>query len=247
MIRMYPKEFPAGRRKKPKRQAERRVYEALAGIHRQGFCYYEWRKGYERIELDFAVWIAGLGRFALQVKGGRYLLIDGEWYLKTREGLRLIRTCPLDETRLAALDLHDDIKELAETRYNPFVIPVLVFPDMEPDQAIKQLARRKGVYIVWGSEDLSADLAEIVLSRRVSDRLPMERIAGEVAAITDGLIRLVEAQGEETVGKTGRPITLTLRAAGQNIVHIRARETRLRHETAIRPGAPRREGDGHGP
>ena len=24
---------------------------------RRGFCYYEWRQGYERIELDFAVWI----------------------------------------------------------------------------------------------------------------------------------------------------------------------------------------------
>ena len=85
-MRMYPREFPSGRRKKPKRQAERRVYEALAGSDRRGFCYYEWRQGYEHIELDFAVWVNGLGRFALQVKGGRYLLIDGEWYLKTREG-----------------------------------------------------------------------------------------------------------------------------------------------------------------
>ena len=63
-MRMYPKEFPADRRKKLKRQAERRVYEALADSKRQGFCYYEWRRGYEHIELDFAVWIEGLGRFA---------------------------------------------------------------------------------------------------------------------------------------------------------------------------------------
>ena len=81
-MKMFPREFPSGRRKKPKRQAERRVYEALAGSDRRGFCYYEWRQGYEHIELDFAVWIEGLGRFALQVKGGRYLLIDGEWRLK---------------------------------------------------------------------------------------------------------------------------------------------------------------------
>ena len=104
-MRMYPREFPSGRRRKPKRQAERRVYEALAGSDRRGFCYYEWRKGYEHIELDFAVWIEELGRFALQVKGGRYLLIDGEWYLKTRNGVKLIESCPLDETKLAALDL----------------------------------------------------------------------------------------------------------------------------------------------
>ena len=56
-MRMYPREFPANRRKKPKRRAERRIYEALAGSDRQGFVYYEWRRGYEGIELDFAVWI----------------------------------------------------------------------------------------------------------------------------------------------------------------------------------------------
>ena len=118
-MRMYPREFPSGRRRKPKRQAERRVYEALAGSDRRGFCYYEWRKGYEHIELDFAVWVKDLGRVALQVKGGHYLLIDGEWYLKTRDGNKLIESCPLDETKLAALDWHDDIKECAQTALQP--------------------------------------------------------------------------------------------------------------------------------
>ena len=189
-MRMYPREFPSGRRKKPKRQAERRVYEALAGSDRQGFIYYEWRKGYEHMELDYAVWIEGLGRFALQVKGGRYLLIDGEWHLKTRDGVKLIESCPLDETKLAALDLHDDIEDLAETHYNPFVIPVLMFPDMEPDPAIKQLAKRTGVYVIWGVGNLLADLEKIVRSRRVSEALGMGRIAREVHAVTDGLICL---------------------------------------------------------
>ena len=104
-MRMYPREFPPGRRNNPRRRAERRVFEALAGAACQGFVYYEWRRGYEHIEMDFAVWIEALGRFALQVKGGRYLLIDGEWYLKTREGLQPVKSCPLDETKLAALDL----------------------------------------------------------------------------------------------------------------------------------------------
>ena len=76
-MRMFLRKFPPARRKDPKRRAERRVFEALAGINRQGFVYYKWRRGYERIELDFAAWIPDLGRFALQVKGGRYLLIDG--------------------------------------------------------------------------------------------------------------------------------------------------------------------------
>ena len=142
-MRMYPRDFPPSRRKIPKRRAERQVYEALAGSDRRGFCYYEWRKGYGHIELDFAVWVEELGRFALQVKGGHYLLSDGEWRLKTRYGVQPIPASPLDGAWLAMLDLHDDIEELAETAYNPFVISVLLFPDMEPDPAIMKLACRK--------------------------------------------------------------------------------------------------------
>ena len=243
-MRMYPREFPSGRRKKPKRQAERRVYEALAGSDRRGFCYYEWRQGYEHIELDFAVWIEGLDRFALQVKGGRYLLIDGEWRLKTRDGVKLIESCPLDETKLAALDWHDDIKELAETHYNPYVIPVLAFPDMDPDPAIKKLARRKGVYVIWGTEHLMIDLAEIIRSRRVSDTLSMERIGREVYAVTDGLIRLAEAGREETRAKAVGPIELSLWVGGCNVLQIRAEEMHLRVRTIIGIGTPQKGSDG---
>ena len=243
-MRMYPREFPSGRRKKPKRQAERRVYEALAGSDRRGFVYYEWRRGYGHIELDFAVWVEGLGRFALQVKGGRYLLIDGEWHLKTREGLQPVKSCPLDETKLAALDLHDDIKELAETHYNPYVIPVLVFPDMEPDEAIEQLAKRTGVYVVWGVRNLLADLEEIVRSRRVSDTLSMERIGREVYAVTDGLIQLAEAGREETRAKAVGPIELSLWVGGCNVLQIRAEEMHLRVRTIIGIGTPQKGSDG---
>ena len=235
-MRMYPREFPSGRRKKPKRQAERSVYEALAGSDRRGFVYYEWRQGYEHIELDFAVWVNGLGRFALQVKGGRYLLIDGEWYLKTREGNKHVRSCPLDETKLAALDLHDDIKECAQTVYNPYVIPVLAFPDMEPDEAIKNLAKRKGVYVTWGVRNLLADLEEIVRSRRVSEALGMDRIAREVQAVTDGLICLRRFGKRCVVDAADQPVsvserrtrigTLRLTLVGVDVTTTRARGVR---------------------
>ena len=115
--------------------------------------------------MDFAVWIENLGRFALQVKGGRYLLSDGEWYLGTRDGVQLISTSSLDEAWLAALDLHDDIGECACTPYNPFFIPVLSFPDMGSDAAIESLAKGKGVYVIWGTDNLLADLERIVQGR----------------------------------------------------------------------------------
>ena len=115
-MRMYPRIFPAIRAAMPERGAERRIYEGTGPrASREGFAYYEWRRGYGRIEVDFAVWIEDVGRFALQVKGGHYLLIDGEWHLRTRRGLKAVDASPLDEAWLGALDLHDDIAELAET------------------------------------------------------------------------------------------------------------------------------------
>ena len=237
-MRMFPKEFPQSRRKIPKRRAERRVYEALANIDSRGFCYYEWRRGRECIELDFAVWIEGLGRFALQVKGGSYLLIDGEWYLKTRRGLQPVKSCPLDDTKLTALDLHDDIKECAHTVYKPFTVPVLVFPDMDPDRAIEQLARRTGVYVIWGVGNLWADLAEIVRSRRVSEALGMDRIAREVHGVTDGLICLEKFEQGCVADAADQPVPVPERrqctgALRLTLVGVDVTTTRAR---GVRPG-----------
>ena len=68
----------------------------------------------------------------------------------------------MDEAKLGALDLHDDIEECACALYNPYVIPVLLFPDMsEPDADIENLAKRKGVYVIRGVDNLLADLERI--------------------------------------------------------------------------------------
>ncbi len=240
---MYPREFPATRRNMPKRRAERRIFEALANSNRQGFAFYEWRRGYRGIELDFAVWIVGLGRFALQVKGGRYLLTDGEWFLKTGDGLTPIGTSPLEEAWLAALELHDDIEELAATPYNPYVIPVLAFCDMEPDPAIEGLARRKGVRLVWRTNDLVADLCAIARGRGVSATLSMDRISREVSAVTDGLIHLPEAPEEEAGAKTGRPAARSPTPSGVALIHVRAREARFRRGIITGPERPRKRSD----
>ena len=244
-MRMYPREFPATRRNIPKRRAERRIFEALAGSDCRGFAYYEWRRGYGDIELDFAVWIVGLGRFALQVKGGRYLLIGGEWGLKTGNSLAPIGTSPLDEAWLAALDLHDDIGELAATPYNPYVIPVQTFCDMEPDPAIEGLARRKGVHLVWRTTDLVADLGAIAQDRRVPDALSMDRIRREVSAVTDGLIQLREAPEQEAEAEAAGPIIKPQAPRGAELIQIRAREARFRRGIITGPAKPRRRSQEH--
>lgn len=233
-MRMHPREYPQSRRGDPKRRAERKVFEALATGGSQGFCYYEWRKGYQRIELDFAAWVPNLGRFALQVKGGNYQLADGDWYLKTREGLRHVRTCPLDEAKPGALDLHDDIAERAGVAYSPFVVPVLLFPDMtQSDPAIANLAKRKGVYVIWGIQNLLADLEEVVPSRSASDRLTEERIAVEVAAVTDGQIRLDTESAREAVPTPAPALVMSIRVGGRSVLQVAAKAIRLQIQARL--------------
>ena len=59
-MRMYPRQFPQARSQMPKRRAERQVFEALAESKRQGFAYYEWRRGYGSHRARFC----GVGRRA---------------------------------------------------------------------------------------------------------------------------------------------------------------------------------------
>ena len=108
-----------------------------------------------------------------------------------------------------------------------------MFPDMEPDPAIKQLAKRAGVYVIWGVGNLLADLEEIVRSRRVSEALGMDRIAREVHAVTDGLICLERFGKRCVVDAADQPVsvserrrytgTLRLTLVGVDVTTTRAR------------------------
>ena len=189
-MRMYPKEFPPKRRRKPTRRAELRIFNALASSPLHGFAYYEWRKDFDEPELDFAVWIQDHGRAALQVKGGRYQLVNGDWVLHTRNAVKAVRSSPIDEAWMSALDLHDDIKEKGHTSYDPFVSAVLALPDMDFDKAIYNLARRKKVSLIWKEDQPDKRLQEVLRTQPVRRPLPPERIAREVHAATDGLIQL---------------------------------------------------------
>ena len=108
---------------------------------------------------------------------------------------------------------------------------------MEPDEAIKNLAKRKGVYPVWGTGHLMADLAEIVRNCGVHQLLTAARIAPEVFAVTDGLIRLSQAGGGAAAGGAepagsvfGRnlPGVLRLTVGGTTVITIRSNAVRCR-------------------
>ena len=129
-MQMYPEEFPPHRRGDPLRGAEARVFAALQAIDRPGFAYYEWQRDKQHRQLDFALWIEGVGRFGLEVKGGWYVLIRGVWYLKNRRTGQLepLSNCPLEQVSDATMSLY---KEVTEKLGGPnYFTPTLLFPDL---------------------------------------------------------------------------------------------------------------------
>ena len=107
-MELYPP-FPTCREDTPKRQAEKQIYEAFQACDFDGRVLYEVRPLPTAPQLDFAVWIVGVGIFGIQVKGGKYRIIDGQWFLITDRG-RSLRESPVPGTWDAAMAIRDVIR-----------------------------------------------------------------------------------------------------------------------------------------
>ena len=70
-MNMHPP-FPPRRRKLPSRTTKVGVYGQLADSCLPGHALSELKLPFEAPGLDFVVWIEGVGRVGIQVKGGRY-------------------------------------------------------------------------------------------------------------------------------------------------------------------------------
>ena len=184
-MKIFP-QFPASRADTPTRRAEKLIYEALEASELDGQVLYEAKPVPHAPQLDFAVWIAGIGIFGIQVKGGRYIIIDGEWYLITDRG-RLLRESPVPGTWDAAMAIRDVVQD--QLRQGVFVIPVLAMPDMEPDHDIEALAGSRNVAVHWGSPDsLVAHLEDLAIDRKIHIKPTPASIAAQVKLVKPGLV-----------------------------------------------------------
>ena len=208
-MQMHPRLFHRHRRHDPLRRAEARTFDALKRCGRPGFTHYEWQRNRRSPQLDFALWPEEVGRFGLQVKGGRYRLEQGEWqFWDFNSGeYRGVPTCPLAVTSDAAMSL---LKELAQAldRSN-FVVPVLVFPDRDPDPATARRAERSNVHLVWRRETLPETLPDrltrIAREARVFHPPNEAAVRREVAVITDGQVSYPEESPARGLKETPKP------------------------------------------
>ena len=67
----YPEQFPDESQPEPSHRSEDRVFDAIQGDDHPGFDTHEGQPGPEAPEMDFTLWLLGVGRFGLQVKDGQ--------------------------------------------------------------------------------------------------------------------------------------------------------------------------------
>ena len=178
-------EFPEHRRTDPKRRAEMQVYDQLAGSDAPGAAIYEIRAHRDAPEVDFAVWIEDVARFGIQVKGGRYTVEGGKWFLYT-DGERNSMQDPVKLTWDAAMSIRAAL--LTGGRYKVYMVAVLVFPDMpDPDPQIQEWADNCKVNPLWGSENLVQRLMGVQDVEGIYSPPSARHIEAEVAVLTPGL------------------------------------------------------------
>ena len=195
--------FPEHRRQDPTRQAELRVYNELLNSPRPGYAIYEIKPISRSPELDFAVWIEGVGCFGIQVKGGQNTKDGPRWLLHTVDGTEEV-PCLIQQTWDASLAIKTAVKRRLGRK--TFVIPVLLFPDMLPDPEIERFVEADGrVNLMWGEEDLVNRLIALPETDKVYNPPDAGQIVAEVAAVRPALdFDAADAPDPGTQGKEDR-------------------------------------------
>ena len=156
-MQVYP-EFPDNRRRDPRYQAELRVYEAIQANDADGITVYGARLNRQCLEVDFLALLTDVARFGIEVKGGHYKLDGTAWKREKADGWEPAPNL-LTQVRDASMQMRDALGEHLD--HPPFILPILLFPDMEPDRGIEARATRAGVHTLFGVDQLVERLTEI--------------------------------------------------------------------------------------
>ena len=169
-------QFPAHRLHDPKRRAELAVYRDLEAAALPGIAVYSSSVGPASPEIDNSVWLFDIGRFAVEVKGGRYSLANGNWLLAGPGG-RVAKPNPLMQAYDAGMSLHNAVGERLSHKRKPYILCVTLFADMERDEGIDACTEGSQSKILWGTEDVAGRLAE--LAKGVPIKFPPSALDAE--------------------------------------------------------------------
>ena len=172
--------FPPSRLTDPMRRAEREIYEAVEASEVPGRALYEVKVTRQAAQVDIVLWAEAFAAFAVALKGGPYEIHDGELCLVNSNG----RT--LKEGLLAKVwDSAMDISRFIEHRLGRgmYIIPVVGLTDTEENEAIRDMAARRQVEVLFGTSDWVNRLVDLARCHPIRHRPTEATIEQEVLAI----------------------------------------------------------------
>ena len=197
---MQPQFSPDRRRDDHKRNSEAGVYDQLA---HSGQALHEPKALPEAPELDFCVWLEGLGLFRPRGQGRPVLRGQDRLNHPDRNGPEHV-PCPLTQTWDAAIAVRDAVHRVLG--FKVFIIPVLLFTDTPRGPLIEEWAGQHRVKVLFGADDLVERLVERLLALAYSmgakHRPTTDDILKEVDAVSGGLLAPArDGDGYEAVQK----------------------------------------------
>lgn len=169
MAKIYPEHLPESIMNDPKRNAERKVFEALLGLPSSFVVFYSvgWQSrkdGYARDgEADFVIAHPDYGVLVLEVKGGgvAYDAIMGQWTTTDRYGESFVID-PVEQAKKSHYTLLDKFKDLPEWDSSRFLTigHAVCFPDVVIGNKTLKLALPREIVVDY--DDLEK-IEEIIL------------------------------------------------------------------------------------
>ena len=172
--------FPPSRLTDPQRRAERDIYQAIEASPIPGRALYEVKVTRHAAQVDILLWAEAVAAFAVDLKGGPYEIHDGELCLVNSNG----RT-PKPGLLAKVWDSSMAIPEFIQRKLGRgmYIVPVLGLPDMERNEAIRDMAARRQVEVVFGKDTWVERLVDLAGCHPIRHRPTEETIEQEVLAI----------------------------------------------------------------
>ena len=224
-----PNAIPAAFREDPQFQSWASVFDALSQCQRAGEVVFDFAGLQPSGQIVAFQWLEGHARYGIVTLGGQYSVDPAslQWHCQGANGT-VPAPDPRQLTNDAAMAMGSEIRQ--RTNFDVFVIPVVVFTDMEPDPVIERLVHCTNVRAVFGAHRLLSVLDAIPQSIEVRHPPTAKHIRNEAQALKrafglDGApppaASHPEDTGQETVedlGLSAHSINITIARVDQLIV-----------------------------
>jgi len=136
-----------------------------------------------------------IGRFAVTIWEGRHTVDGGLWYRYQEGGIQV----PVDNLLEAAWQAAKSVRIALEPelKFQPYVIAVAWFPDMEESEDILDEADGRSVRLLFGQVDLERALANLPKEEEMQTQLSLQYIEREIAALSRPAVALVPEPAQD--------------------------------------------------